>query len=105
MSPFIPHASQIRTADLSWRDAKRVLRKDQRWDLVETLEREEKEKLYEAHVEILNKKKKASFRELLDECTEMTLTSSWKDVKKNIKNDPRFEKFSSSDRVCGLVQA
>jgi len=88
----------IRTADLSWRDAKRVLRKDQRWDLVETLEREEKEKLYEAHVEILNKKKKASFRELLDECTEMTLTSSWKDVKKNIKNDPRFEKFSSSDR-------
>ena len=61
--------------------------------------------MYEAHVEVLNKKKKASFRELLDECTEMTLTSGWKDVKKNIKNDPRFEKFSSSDRVSGLAVA
>ena len=84
---------------MSWRDAKRVLRKDQRWDLVESLEREEKEKLYEDHVAVLNKKKKASFHELLDECPDMSLTSTWKDVKKNIKSDPRFEKFSSSDRV------
>lgn len=88
----------IRTADLSWRDAKRVLRKDHRWDLVESLEREEKEKLYEAHVEILNKKKKASYHELLSETPDVTLTATWKEVKKIIKNDPRFEKYSSSDR-------
>jgi len=88
----------IRTADLSWKDAKKVMRKDQRWDLVEALEREEKERLYDAHVDVLNKKKKASYHELLGECSEVTLTASWKDVKKAIKDDPRFEKFSSSDR-------
>ena len=52
------HLFQIRTADLSWRDAKKVLRKDQRWDLVKSLEI--KEELFTAHVINLNKKKKAS---------------------------------------------
>ena len=29
----------------------------------------------------------------------MTLTSSWKEIKKLVKDDPRYSKFSSSDRV------
>jgi hypothetical protein len=39
------------------------------------------------------------FRELLDETGEVTLTSSWKEIKKLVKDDPRYSKFSSSDRV------
>lgn len=31
---------------------------------------------------------------------QITLSSSWKDIKKLIKEDPRYSKFSSSDRVC-----
>jgi hypothetical protein len=38
-------------------------------------------------------------RELLDETGEVTLTSSWKEIKKLVKDDPRYSKFSSSDRV------
>jgi len=39
---------------------------------------------------------------LLTETQEITLTSQWKEVKKMIKEDPRYSKFSSSDRVCLL---
>ncbi|KAJ9595282.1 hypothetical protein L9F63_027332 [Diploptera punctata] len=38
--------------------------------------------------------------ELLDETGEVTLTSSWKEIKKLVKDDPRYSKFSSSDRKC-----
>lgn len=38
-------------------------------------------------------------RELLDETSDITLNSSWKDVRRLIKDDPRYVKFSSSERV------
>ncbi|KAK6639719.1 hypothetical protein RUM43_007994 [Polyplax serrata] len=88
----------VRNADLSWREAKRVLRKDHRWELAELLDREEKEKVFNNHIEQLTHKKREKFRELLDETGEVTLTSSWKEVKKLIKEDPRYTKFSSSER-------
>lgn len=53
---------QVRNSELSWREAKRQLRKDHRWDLVDLLDREEKEKLFNEHIESLNKKKKEKFR-------------------------------------------
>lgn len=31
---------------------------------------------------------------------EMHLDSNWKDLKKEIKDDPRYTKFSSSDKKC-----
>lgn len=100
------------------------------------MERHEKEKLFEEHVEALTKRKKEQFRQLLDETSvvrdvaavldlcrsvffvhfpasvfysdidepifvlfQITLTTTWKEVKKLIKDDPRCIKFSSSDRV------
>lgn len=89
----------MRNADTSWRETRKQLRKDSRWDLVEGLEREAKEKLFEEHIENLAKKSKEMFHKLLDETTEFSLTSTWKEVKKLIKEDPRYSKFSSSDRV------
>ncbi|EEB14665.1 transcription elongation regulator, putative [Pediculus humanus corporis] len=91
-------ADLVRNADLSWREAKRALRKDHRWELAELLDREEKEKIFNSHIEQLTHKKREKFRELLDETGEVTLTSSWKEVKKLIKEDPRCTKFSSSER-------
>ncbi|KAG8237630.1 hypothetical protein J437_LFUL017399 [Ladona fulva] len=93
-------ADLVRNADLAWREAKRQLRKDHRWESAELLERDEKEKLFNQHIEQLSKRKKEKFRELLDETAEVTLTSSWKEIKKLIKEDPRYSKFSSSDRKC-----
>ncbi|XP_061091529.1 transcription elongation regulator 1-like isoform X2 [Conger conger] len=91
-------SDMVRSADASWSDTRRSLRKDHRWETSSLLEREEKEKLFSEHIEALAKKKKEHFRQLLDETTTITLTTSWKEAKKAIKEDPRCIKFSSSDR-------
>ncbi|XP_036361330.1 transcription elongation regulator 1 isoform X1 [Octopus sinensis] len=89
---------KVRNSESSWRETRKQLRKDHRWELADLLDRDEKEKLFEEHIDILNKKNKEMFHKLLDETLQITLTSSWKDVKKMIKDDPRYSKFSSSDR-------
>lgn len=60
-------SSQVRSSDAAWSDTRRNLRKDHRWESASLLEREEKEKLFNEHVEALAKKKKEQFRQLLDE--------------------------------------
>ena len=84
---------------MSWRDTRKQLRKDQRYEMAESLERDEKERLFDEHIENLNKKNKDAFHKLLDETSSLSLTSRWKEIKKQIKEDPRYSKFSSSDRV------
>lgn len=91
-------SDMVRSSDAAWSDTRRSLRKDHRWELSSLLEREEKERLFNEHVENLAKKKKELFRQLLDDTNTITLTTSWKEVKKIIKEDPRCIKFSSSDR-------
>uniref|UniRef100_A0A8C8C1Y1 Transcription elongation regulator 1 n=1 Tax=Oncorhynchus tshawytscha TaxID=74940 RepID=A0A8C8C1Y1_ONCTS len=91
-------SDMVRSSDASWSDTRRNLRKDHRWESASLLERDEKEKLFNEHVEALSKKKKENFRQLLDETVMITLTTTWKEVKKIIKEDPRCIKFSSSDR-------
>ncbi|XP_053486864.1 transcription elongation regulator 1a isoform X5 [Ictalurus furcatus] len=91
-------SDMVRSSDASWSETRRSLRKDHRWESSSLLEREEKERLFNEHIEALTKKKKELFRQLLDETTMITLTSTWKEVKKSIKEDPRCIKFSSSDR-------
>ncbi|ERL85874.1 hypothetical protein D910_07479, partial [Dendroctonus ponderosae] len=88
----------VRNSELSWKEVKRILRKDHRWDLAESLPRDQKEKLFNEHVEALLKKKRQSFREMLDETSEVNLVSNWKEIKKLIRDDPRYTKFSSSER-------
>uniref|UniRef100_A0A3B4B5Y7 Transcription elongation regulator 1 n=1 Tax=Periophthalmus magnuspinnatus TaxID=409849 RepID=A0A3B4B5Y7_9GOBI len=85
-------SDMVRSSDATWSDTRRNLRKDHRWECASLLEREEKEKLFNEHVEALAKKKKTQFRQLLDE------TNMVREVKKVIKEDPRCIKFSSSDR-------
>ncbi|CAB1353019.1 unnamed protein product [Coregonus sp. 'balchen'] len=91
-------SDMVRSSDASWSDTRRNLRKDHRWESASLLERDDKEKLFNEHVEALSKKKKEHFRQLLDETVMITLTTTWKEVKKIIKEDPRCIKFSSSDR-------
>lgn len=90
----------IRNPDVSWREGKKMLKKDHRWDIVDSLERDEREKLFNDHIDNLYKKKREKFRELLEEVREITLTSSWRDIRRSIKEDARYTKFSSSDRKC-----
>ena len=65
---------QVRNADSSWRDVRKQLRKDQRWDLAESLDREEKEKLFDEHMDELGKKNKEMFHKLLEETSGVSLS-------------------------------
>uniref|UniRef100_A0A672T8G3 Transcription elongation regulator 1 n=1 Tax=Sinocyclocheilus grahami TaxID=75366 RepID=A0A672T8G3_SINGR len=60
-------SDMVKSTDASWSETRRTLRKDHRWESVALLERHEKEKLFEEHVEALTKRKKEHFRQLLDE--------------------------------------
>lgn len=62
---------------MTWRDAKKQLRKDHRWELVDQLEREERDKLFEEHIDNLNKKNKEMFHKLLDDTPEVQPCSQW----------------------------
>ncbi|KAI1278094.1 Transcription elongation regulator 1 [Halotydeus destructor] len=90
----------IRSSDYSWREAKKILKKDHRWQSVESLNREEREKLFQDHINKLEKKKRFLFHEMLSEISELDLHSSWKKIRKIVRNDPRYLKFSTSDRKC-----
>ena len=90
---------QVRDSEVAWRETRKQLRKDARYELAESLERDEKEKLFDEHIAALQRKNKELFHKLLDETPSLSLTSRWKEVKKQIKEDARYTKFSSSDRV------
>merc|ERR1719433_792578 len=91
----------IRAPDYSWKEAKKMLKKDSRWELIEgNLEKSERERLFDDHIDHLIAKKKESYRSLLDEYKELPLDATFKDIKKKIVEDPRYNKFSSSDKKC-----
>lgn len=90
----------IRNPDMSWKEAKRTLRKDSRSEVTDILSKEEREKMFSEHIEKLTFKKRGKFRDMLEEIGELTLTTSWKKIRSLIKDDVRYAKFSSSDRKC-----
>lgn len=45
-------------------------------------------------------KKKENYWKLLDECKAIHLDSKFREIKKLIKEDPRYAKYSSSERKC-----
>ncbi|XP_078488071.1 transcription elongation regulator 1 [Ciona intestinalis] len=91
-------ADMVRNTDLSWSETRRILRKDGRWELATLLSKEDKEKYFMNHIDNLHKKKRSIFKTLLEETGKITVTTKWKEARKLVKHDPRFAKFSSSDR-------
>uniref|UniRef100_A0A1L8DIB5 Putative transcription factor n=1 Tax=Nyssomyia neivai TaxID=330878 RepID=A0A1L8DIB5_9DIPT len=91
-------ADLVRNAELTWKEVKKQLRKDHRWELVQQLEREDRERIFNDHIGSLAKKKRDKFREMLDEMGQLELTSSWKEIKRAIKEDPRYLKYNSSEK-------
>lgn len=74
MSSFF---SQVRNPDANWKETKRMLRKDHRWQMLESLSKEEKESLFNSHINQLNQRKREQFRKLLDEQTEVSTSFSF----------------------------
>lgn len=88
----------IRNPDISYRDAKKILKKDHRYEMFENLGRTEKEDLFDEHINSLIRKKRKMFIELLEETKEIRLNSSWREVRRLIKEDPRY--LQLSERRC-----
>ncbi len=49
---------------------------------------------------LISAKKKESYRSLLEEHKDLPLDATFKDIKKKIDDDPRYTKFSCSDKKC-----
>lgn len=92
-------ADLVRNPDMTWKEVKKLLKKDHRWELCDNLDRDDRERLFNDHIGLLTKKKRDKFREMLEEIPTLELTSTWKEIKKMIKDDPRYLKFSSSEKV------
>ena len=90
----------VRDADASWRKTRKQLREDTRWELCALIDADQKEKSFNEHIDNLSNKRKRSFKRMLDECENVTLTSTWKEIRRKIKHDPRFSKYSDEDKVC-----
>lgn len=71
-----------------------------RYELVSSLEKPERERLFDEHIDHLILKKKENFWQMMRECKAITLDSNFKDVKKQLQEDPRYSKYSSSERKC-----
>lgn len=91
-------ADLVRNADLTWKEVKKQLRKDHRWESVEQLDRDDRERIFNDHIQQLSNKKRDKFREMLDELPTFDLTASWKEIKKQIRDDPRYLKYNSSEK-------
>lgn len=58
---------QIRQTDLTYKEARKLLKKDSRYELADPLSKHDKEEIYDEHLDALSAKKKQLYRELLDE--------------------------------------
>merc|ERR1739838_771390 len=91
----------IKHPDYSWKEAKKIFKKDSRYDNISgNLEKSDRERLFDEHIDMLVAKKKENYRKLLDEQKGIALDSNFKDIKKLIRDDPRYSRYSSSERKC-----
>ncbi|VDN04840.1 unnamed protein product [Thelazia callipaeda] len=88
----------IKSTDYTWHEARRVLRKDSRYENCDLLEKDAKERLFETHILHLERKRRELFFQLLNETKDITSSMKWREARKIIEKDERFSKFSVSER-------
>lgn len=85
----------IKNPDCTYHDAKKILKRDHRYEFIAAqMSRAERECLFEAHLNAILKKRRKFFVELLDETKEITLSTDWREARRWIKDDPRYQQFS-----------
>ena len=101
----------IKDAEMTWKSGRRLLKKDHRWEedrdrdkekeqgSSALLSRDDKEELFKQHVQQLGEKRKQQFREMLDQCEGISFTTTWREAKRRLRDEPRWEKVSSNDRT------
>jgi transcription elongation regulator 1 len=68
--------------------------------VADNFEKSERKRLFDEHIDALVAKKKYNYCQMLDECKAITQGSTFKEIKKLIKDDPRYSRYSSSDQKC-----
>ncbi|KAI1727342.1 FF domain-containing protein [Ditylenchus destructor] len=92
-------ADLIKTMDMSWHDARKLLRKDtDRYESCSMLDKGVKEKLYDEHVAALERKRREMFYQLLNEHDTITFNSKWREARKIIDADEKLSKLCQSER-------
>ena len=61
---------------MQWHEAKRSMKRDQRWEVTKQLDHEEREQLFQDHVLELANKKRMHFRKLLEETAQVRIYKS-----------------------------
>merc|ERR1712158_210761 len=86
-------ADLIRAPDFSWKEAKKILKKDSRYEALTggeaALDKSERERLFDTHIDELIAKKKTAFRRLLEEQKEVALDAAFKDIKRRNSSHTR----------------
>lgn len=63
------------------------------------LDREARERLFDDHIDALEKKRKDLFFQLLSEDEQITFNSKWREARKIILDDEKFSKIRANERV------
>ena len=83
-------ADLIRAPDFSWKEAKKILKKDSRYEALTggeaALDKSERERLFDTHIDELIAKKKTAFRSLLEEQKEVALDAAFKVSSRETEN-------------------
>ena len=83
-------ADLIRAPDFSWKEAKKILKKDSRYEALTggeaALDKSERERLFDTHIDELIAKKKTAFRSLLEEQKDVALDAAFKVSSREIEN-------------------
>ncbi|XP_022835096.1 transcription elongation regulator 1 isoform X1 [Spodoptera litura] len=91
-------ADLVRNPDLSWRDAKKQLKKDHRYSLAELLTKDDKERLFMQHTGALGARRRDKLRALLAE-RGVACTAHWRDVRAMLTAEPTAPLYSSATQV------
>ncbi|CAD5213148.1 unnamed protein product [Bursaphelenchus okinawaensis] len=88
----------IKNPDLSYHDGRKLLKKDSRYEELDLLEKSTKERLFADHTHNLERKRREQFFQLLAEKEDITYRTKWRDARKILETDERYEKVISSER-------
>uniref|UniRef100_A0A1I7SNS4 FF domain-containing protein n=1 Tax=Bursaphelenchus xylophilus TaxID=6326 RepID=A0A1I7SNS4_BURXY len=88
----------IKNPDLSYHDGRKLLKKDPRYDEIDLLEKSTKERLFSDHTHNLEKKRREQFYQWLSEKEEINYRTKWRDARKVLETDEKYEKLVTSDR-------
>ncbi|XP_047542008.1 transcription elongation regulator 1 isoform X2 [Vanessa atalanta] len=91
-------ADLVRNPDLTWREAKKQLKKDHRYGLAEELNKDDKERLFSQHISALSSKRRDKLRALLAELG-VSCTAHWRDVKKQLADHAAAPPYRSAPQM------